>query len=716
MKKFKRTSLLLLFISLIFLFQKAQSQISEYIYPNQNPSFSNYGGLGIIQNPNSRFHKNGTLSLTWTHYDPYLRGSIVAFPFDWMEVSYQYTDINNFLYSPVKAFSGNQSLKDKSFDAKFRLLKETNFLPSISLGLRDFAGTGVFSSEYIVLSKFLFKNVDVTGGIGWGKLNGNKITNPLKRVSDRFNSRDFDPGQGGKPSVDNYFSGDAGYFMGIEYFIPNFNGSRLKIEYDGTNYKEEGKLPLEQSSKINLGLVYPVSENFFLKLFYSRGNQINFGFSYTLSMGDKNPRKLVKEKRSPIERSDAIKVVTARSDENIYKASLLYLGRKNISLQHAEINDDELHVVISQSRYKNPVISSGRTIDLLDQIAPPKINSFKVSEINGGIGIQSIEVERDAFKRAKKVQTSQLLSEDLQNNAFLYKQDDYEFNPLVPYPKIFSTLGPELRTNIGGPDGFFFGDLKLSLKSELKINRNMNIVSKVSYGLVDNLDELKLKSDSILPHVRSDIVEYMKATRRKPNIFRLQLNRFGQFDESIFYKFSAGILEHMFTGFGGEVLYRPYKSNFSIGAEAWQVYQREYDQLFSLRDYKTRTGHLTFYYQEPKTNILFKLKGGRYLAKDSGITFDFSRIFRSGLRLGGFFTLTDISSEEFGEGSFDKGFYFYVPLEIFSNKYNRQHFGWGLRPLTRDGGQMLVHGYPLHGITDASSNHLYKRNLNDFFD
>ena len=215
MKKFKRTSLLLLFISLIFLFQKAQSQISEYIYPNQNPSFSNYGGLGIIQNPNSRFHKNWTLSLTWTHYDPYLRGSIVAFPFDWREVSYQYTDINNFLYSPVKAFSGNQSLKDKSFDAKFRLLKETNFLPSISLGLRDFAGTGVFSSEYVVLSKFLFKNVDVTGGIGWGKLNGNKITNPLKRVSDRFNSRDFDPGQGGKPSVDNYFSGDYSFSAAI---------------------------------------------------------------------------------------------------------------------------------------------------------------------------------------------------------------------------------------------------------------------------------------------------------------------------------------------------------------------------------------------------------------------------------------------------------------------------------------------------------------------
>ena len=716
MKRIKRLSLFFLLLPLIISFQEVEAQISEYIYPNQKPSFSNYGGLGIIQNPNSRFHKNGTLSFSWTHYEPYLRGSLIAYPFDWMEVSYQYTDINNFLYSPVKAFSGNQSLKDKSFDAKFRLVKETNLLPSISLGLRDFAGTGVFSSEYIVMSKFLFGNIDVTGGIGWGKLNGNRISNPLKKLSDRFTSRDFDPGQGGKPSVDNFFSGEAGYFMGIEYYLPNLNGSRLKIEFDGTNYKEEGKLPLKQSSNINLGLVHPVSENFFLKLFYSRGNQINFGFSYSLSLGGKNPREVVKEKRVPLQQSNAIKVVTSRSDENLYKASLLYLSRNNISLQHASIDGNQLHAVISQSKFKNPVISSGRTIDLLDQISPSKIKSFKVSEINGGIGIQTIEVDRDSFKRAKKTDTPQVISKDLQNEAFLYDQDDYLFNPYIPYPKIFSSLSPELRTNIGGPDGFFFGDLKLSLKSELKINRNLNVVSKISYGLVDNLDELKLKSDSILPHVRSDIVEYMKATRRKPNIFRLQLNKFGQFDKSIFYKFSAGILESMFTGFGGEVLYRPYSKNFSIGAEAWQVYQRDYDQLFGLKDYKTSTGHLTFYYQEPRTNILFKLKGGRYLAKDSGMTFDFSRIFRSGLRLGGFFTLTDISSEEFGEGSFDKGFYFYVPLEIFSNKYNRQHFGWGLRPLTRDGGQMLIHGYPLHGITDASSNHLYKRNLNDFFD
>ena len=39
---------------------------------------------------------------------------------------------------------------DRSFDAQISLRDEGQFLPAISLGLRDFIGTGWYSSEYIV--------------------------------------------------------------------------------------------------------------------------------------------------------------------------------------------------------------------------------------------------------------------------------------------------------------------------------------------------------------------------------------------------------------------------------------------------------------------------------------------------------------------------------------------------------------------------------------
>ena len=44
-------------------------------------------------------------------------------------------------------------------------------LPAIAVGINDIAGTGLFSSEYIV-SSYGIKNIDVHFGIGWGILNG----------------------------------------------------------------------------------------------------------------------------------------------------------------------------------------------------------------------------------------------------------------------------------------------------------------------------------------------------------------------------------------------------------------------------------------------------------------------------------------------------------------------------------------------------------------
>ena len=107
----------------------------------------------------------------------------------WLEVSYQYVDINNRLYSPVKEFSGSQSLKDKSFDTKIRLIKESQSMPQIAVGFRDIAGTGLFSSEFIVASKNFSKSLDLTMGIGWGNLSGQSIQNPLLEISDRFATR-----------------------------------------------------------------------------------------------------------------------------------------------------------------------------------------------------------------------------------------------------------------------------------------------------------------------------------------------------------------------------------------------------------------------------------------------------------------------------------------------------------------------------------------------
>jgi hypothetical protein len=712
----KISKLFLLFAYLLFFPQNLSSSVYSYIYPYNSPSFSNYGTVGLIQNPSGRFHEEGTVAFSWSHIDPYLRGSIIAYPFDWLEASFQYTDINNELYSPYPDFSGSQSLKDKSFDAKIRLFKESNWIPNTAIGLRDLGGTGVFSAEYIVLNKYLTENLDFSLGMGWGLLNGNKLDNPLINLSERFREREIDIGLGGKFSLDTFFAGDAGLFGGFEYFFRNTKGLRLKVEYDGTNYEDEAYKVIPQDSKINFGFIYPINDDFQLKASYVRGNQINFGFSFKLSLGPHNPRKIIKEKQYPIENADLIKVVTSRSRENLYRASLKYLSDESFYLQTANINHGELEVVYSESKYRNVATSTGRVIRILDQIAPEEIESFNVAQLNGALGMYKARISRQHLhSNYLQGKNSELLESYLDLKPFNFQSENYEYIPKVTYPKLLSSLSPDLRSQIGGPDGFFFGDLKLTLNSELILNRNLSLITVASYGLYDNMDDLKLPSDSVLPRVRTEIVQYLKQSREF-SIRRMQLNYWGKYKDSFYYKISGGILESMFNGFGFEMLYKPFYKDFGIGIEAWNVQQRGFDQLFETLDYKTITGHLTFYYQEPNSNILFKLKGGRYLAEDSGMTFDFSRTFRSGMRVGAFFSLTDISSEEFGEGSFDKGFYFWVPVDIFSKRYFKRTFGWGLRPITRDGAASLIHGFPLWGVTDYAHARNFERNIYDFYE
>jgi hypothetical protein len=87
-----------------------------------------------------------------------------------------------------------------------------------------------------------------------------------------------------------------------------------------------------------------------------------------------------------------------------------------------------------------------------------------------------------------------------------------------------------------------------------------------------------------------------------------------------------------------------------------------------------------------------------------------------GFQLALFFSLTDISKEEFWEGSFDKGFYFSIPIETFFTNYSRSMTGFGLKPLTRDGAQPLIHALSLYGVTDASNLNSIIDSWDDFYE
>jgi len=705
---------LILILPLLFLSERVCAQLADYVYPYfDQPSFSNYGTVGLIQMPSARMHKGGSIGFTWSHSEPYLRGSVMGNPFDWFEASYQYTDVNNKLYSDVREFSGSQSYKDKSFDAKFRVLKENNYLPQIAVGFRDFGGSSLFSSEYIVASK-LIGNIDLSLGMGWGTMSNSRISNPLVRLDERFSSRRRDiqgDTQGGEINYGTFFGGEkAGIFGGLEIFIPKFKGIRLKIEYDSTNYGEDGEgyLPVPQDKNFNYSFVFPVTKGFQLKLGYIRNNTLNFGFSLSGNYAKRSTGITKKDPPPVIENSIVYRqVVNAEKAEFLYKSSLQLLNENKIFLQTANARNNRYEITFAQSKYLNTAQAVGRIVNILDQISPPLIEEFSLVALNADQSMFAVDIPRAEYQLYKK----QRKTDALLDSVKIYKPDPkqhlgHDYRPRTKLPTTIWKLSPAIRSQIGGPDGFYFGDISIAFHSETLLRKNLNILSVASIGLYNNFDDLKLASDSILPHVRTDIVQYLKNSD-KYHITRLQANYFINPYKSIYAKVSAGIFEPMFSGYGGEILYKPFDMNYGIGLELWKVRQRSFRQLFGNSDYRTLTGHLNFYYREPYSRILFQLKGGRFLAEDSGFSFNFSREFKSGLNMGVFFSLTDISKAEFGEGSFDKGFFFNIPIQVFFDQYSRGASGFGLRPLTRDGAQPLTVAQTLWSTTNqANRDHL----------
>jgi hypothetical protein len=155
---------------------------------------------------------------------------------------------------------------------------------------------------------------------------------------------------------------------------------------------------------------------------------------------------------------------------------------------------------------------------------------------------------------------------------------------------------------------------------------------------------------------------------------------------------TAGILEDMFSGYGMEYLYHKQNTNYAFGFELFNVRKRDYSWRFGHLDYENLIYTSSFYYRNyGLIPFDLKLSAGEYLAGDVGTTFEISRTFDTGVSFGVFATFTDVTTAQFGEGSFDKGLFFNIP--IYGDLVN---YTW--RPLTKDPGARLVRKHNLHDL------------------
>lgn len=592
---------------------------------------------------------------------------------------------------------------DKGFNIKFIYESQYKNIPNFAIGLDDFAGTGYFDREYMVATQKL-SNMNITLGLGWGKFTGtNDFKNPLGFVADVFNTRpiitqNYD--SGGTPSFDKWFRGNASFFGGVEYFPKSKNGLSVKLEYDpydytdfsakrsnGTDYDLRSK-----DSNFNIGINIPVRDFVTISASFIKGNTFNISFNAAITF-NKNLRS-----KPSFKPNIAIQENNKKSELIFYEDLLFNLNNNNLLLQTASLSNKNLDVSISTSQHRNAIRSGSYAAAIVKEVSDGHefdLNKINISHINAGIELNNItffsnHLDKNNNVPIEIVERYTLLDSGNQNS---YK--DHKFKPRVKFPAFFSSTSPVVVSHIGSPEKFYYGGIDLTNISEVQFNRNLILSSQINYSLYNNFDQTIYKPDSVLEHVRTDKVLYLKSSDLY--IKRMQLDYIWTPRKNVYAKFSSGFFEDMYAGIGGQILYKPFDSNFNVSLESFYVRQRGYDRLFKFKKYKTVTGHLNFGYLFPfgiESNISF----GRYLAKDDGYTFDLSRRTKSGFKAGIYFTRTNISAERFGEGSFDKGFYFQVPMDLFSKNYNGNYSNFRLSPLTRDGGAKLEFEKDLRGL------------------
>ena len=553
------------------------------------------------------------------------------------------------------------------------------------------------------------RDLKISLGMGWGKFVGrNNFDNPLSFLSDSLSIRpsvsdNYD--RGGTPSYDNWFRGNASMLGGVEYFFPKAKGFSIKVEYDPYDYfdfsAKNGSDAVydlrKKDSDINIGISYPFNKFITLDASYIKGNTFNLSFTigatFNGKIRSKSKFKPIIETRANNDKSELI----------FYEDLLHNLNNNNLLLQTASLSEEKLDISSSTSQHRNAIRSSsyaGYIASKVSQDHNIDISQITISHINVGIELNHITYIASHLDSNKDtpIEVIERYTKLDSGNMNSYKND--KFQPSVDFPVVFSSLSPALVSYVGNPEKFYFGGLDIQNISEIQFNRNLLLSTEINYSLYNNFRDTLSGPDSKMEHVRTDKVQYLKNANLYIN--RMQLDYIWSPRKDLYAKVSTGIFESMFGGLGGQVLYKPFDSNFNISFEGFYVRQREYDQTFKFRKYKTTTAHLNIGYLLPM-GIDSNISYGRYLDKDDGITFDLSRRTQSGFRAGIYFTKTNVSTDLFGEGSFDKGFYFQIPMDLFSKDYKGGYSNFKLSPLTRDGGAKLEFDKDLRGLIYNSS-------------
>ena len=252
-------------------------------------------------------------------------------------------------------------------------------------------------------------------------------------------------------------------------------------------------------------------------------------------------------------------------------------------------------------------------------------------------------------------------------------------------------IRPSLSLFFNDPSGALKGDLSAIPSWDWWPAPMTTVNTEPKLTLAENVSDVTQPSNSLLPHVRTDIAEYKRASDFK--MLKAMFNQFYQPAVRLYARASAGFYEEMFAGAGGQLLYLSPGGGWAADLAVDALRQRDFEGWLGFQDYKTVTAIASLHYRMGY-GLTGTMRAGRFLAQDEGVRFELKRRFASGFEVGAWYTYTngnDITSPGTPEDPYyDKGVFMKMALSSMLTRDTRATANLSLSPWTRDVGQMVV--------------------------
>lgn len=656
---------------------------------------------GYVNMPNAVVEANGTLSAGYSYDSPYasLWTTVSILPF--LQMTGRYVGV-----SGVQGFDGGGSdgyganygrNKDKVVDAKLRLIPEGEWMPSIAVGATDLFGTQLFKGQYLVATKHFGPAQNLEASIGVGR--------------DR----------------------PDGVFLGARWTplrAPNWS---VVAEYDANDYPTDFRATETFAGKRRKGPVLGLEYRWgWLNAQLARHREnfsANLSVSIPLSAREFIPKiyepAYFKASSAPA-RATLAEWQKGGPAAGALVEALVKQDFKNVRVEH---EGGALKIQLTNSRISDMGRAVGRAARTALAFAPLGTRAIKITYTKLEQPLATYEFldmaslsnyltglsTRERFLQTVVVRYADENDRvDAQNESLTAAMsEDGKIGVYVGRDGNMVQLSSEDREDnrfrITPKLGFFFNDPSGALKYEVsaaanydkRLGKGFYFNSALRLSVLENISDVTQKSNSLLPHVRTDIAEYKRGGRFKLN--KAMLNKYMHPAEHWYARASAGFYEEMYRGLGGQVLYLPDDARWAADLSVDALQQRGFKGWFDKRDYETVTAIGALHYRLPY-DVTATARVGRFLARDEGVRLEFKRRFRSGIEVGAWYTKTngkDITSPGTPASPYnDKGVFLSIPLNSMLPMDSQASAGFSLSPWTRDVGQMVASPGDLYDLME----------------